>query len=159
MKTINFKVNGQDTTLEVECGETLLEVLRSRLKLTGTKLGCGVGECGACTVLVDGKAVDSCIYLAAWADGKEVKTVEGQGHGNKPNDIQQAYLDEAAVQCGYCTPGFLMSTEALLEDNPNPTEAEIRLGLSGNLCRCTGYTNIVRAVQKAASGRRNGSAE
>jgi len=158
MKNINFKVNGQDTTLEVETGETLLEVLRSRLKLTGTKLGCGVGECGACTVLVDGKAVDSCIYLAAWADGKEVKTVEGQGHGNKPNDIQQAYLDEAAVQCGYCTPGFLMSTEALLEENPNPTEAEIRLGLSGNLCRCTGYTNIVRAVQKAAAGR-NGSAE
>lgn len=150
MKTIQCKVNGMERTVTVAHGETLLEMLRERLKLTGTKKGCSVGECGACTVLVDDEAVDSCIYLAAWADGRSIVTVEGLSRGREMSVTQNAYLEEGAVQCGFCIPGFLMSTEALLKEFPHPTEAQIRVGLSGNMCRCTGYAKIVKAVQRAA---------
>ncbi len=150
MKMIQCKINGVERKVHVEYGETLLEMLRERLKLTGTKKGCSVGECGACTVLVDDEAVDSCIYLAAWADGKSIVTVEGLSRGLEISVTQQAYLDEGAVQCGFCIPGFLMSTEALLKEIPDPTEQQIRVGLSGNMCRCTGYAKIVKAVQRAA---------
>jgi carbon-monoxide dehydrogenase small subunit len=120
------------------------------MSLTGAKYGCGIGECGACTVLLDGDAVLACMMLAVDADGHRVDTVEGLSDGNKLHPIQQAYLDEGAVQCGFCTPGFIMSTKALLDKNPNPNEAEIREYLNGNICRCTGYVNIVKAVQSAA---------
>jgi len=121
------------------------------MNLTGTKYGCGIGECGACTVLLDGEAVLACMMLAVDADGHRVDTVEGLSDGNKLHPIQQAYLDEGAVQCGFCTPGFIMSTKALLDKSPNPNEAEIREYLNGNICRCTGYVNIIKAVQSAAA--------
>ena len=124
------------------------------MNLTGTKYGCGIGECGACTVLLDGEAVLACMMLAVDANGHSVDTVEGLSDGDKLHPIQQAYLDEGAVQCGYCTPGFIMSTKALLDKNPNPNEAEIREYLNGNICRCTGYVNIVKAVQSAAAKMR-----
>lgn len=150
MKKIKCTVNGHLETIEIEPGETLLEMLRNRLGLTGVKKGCEVGECGACTVLVDNEPVDSCIYLAALADGKEILTIEGLSKEDELSILQQCFIDEGAVQCGFCTPGFILSAHALLLKNPHPTEEEIKKGLSGNLCRCTGYQNIVRAVQKAA---------
>ena len=150
MKKIKCTVNGQPETIEIEPGETLLEMLRNRLGLTGVKRGCEVGECGACTVLVDNEPIDSCIYLAALADGKEILTIEGLSKEDELSILQQCFIDEGAVQCGFCTPGFILSAHALLLKNPHPTAEEIKKGLSGNLCRCTGYQNIVRAVQKAA---------
>jgi aerobic-type carbon monoxide dehydrogenase small subunit (CoxS/CutS family) len=150
MKKIKCTVNGQPETIEIEPGETLLEMLRNRLGLTGVKRGCEVGECGACTVLVDNEPIDSCIYLAALADGKDILTIEGLSKEDELSILQQCFIDEGAVQCGFCTPGFILSAHALLLKNPHPTAEEIKKGLSGNLCRCTGYQNIVRAVQKAA---------
>lgn len=147
-KKITFKVNGEEVSLEVDVRESLLEVLRKRLYLTGTKKGCEVGECGACTVIINGETVDSCIYLAIWADGKEVRTIEGEEKNGNLSRIQQAFVDEGAVQCGFCTPGFVMSATALVEDGEKLTREEIRRGMAGNLCRCTGYQNIVRAVEK-----------
>ncbi len=142
--------------LQVDVRESLLDMLRNRLHLTGTKQGCGVGECGACAVLIDGQTLDSCIYLAVWADGKDVVTIEGlTGTDGSLSDLQQNFVDKGAIQCGFCTPGFVVSATALLDKKPNPTKAEIRRGLSGNLCRCTGYTKILDAVEATAEQRRN----
>jgi len=147
---ITINVNGKQQKFDMEPNTLLLNLIRDEMSLTGTKYGCGIGECGACTVLLDGDAVLACMMLAVDADGHRVDTVEGLSDGNKLHPIQQAYLDEGAVQCGFCTPGFIMSTKALLDKNPNPNEAEIREYLNGNICRCTGYVNIVKAVQSAA---------
>lgn len=155
LKTIHVTVNGRDMDLQVDVRESLLDVLRNRLHLTGTKQGCGVGECGACAVLVDGHTMDSCIYLAVWADGKDITTVEGlSAPDGSLSDIQRNYVDKGAVQCGFCTPGFVVSTTALLNKNSNPTKEEIRRGLSGNLCRCTGYQKILDAVEATVEQRR-----
>jgi len=148
---ITINVNGKQQRFDVEPNTLLLNLIRDEMSLTGTKYGCGIGECGACTVLLDGDAVLACMMLAVDADGHRIETVEGLSDGNKLHTIQQAYLDEGAVQCGFCTPGFIMSTKALLDKNPNPNEAEIREHLNGNICRCTGYVNIVKAVQSAAA--------
>jgi aerobic carbon-monoxide dehydrogenase small subunit len=147
---IEITVNGVKHRLTVDAKERLLDVLRLRLGLTGAKEGCSEGECGACTVLLDGAAVNSCLVLAFQARGKEVITVEGLGGHENLSRLQQAFVDENAVQCGYCTPGMLMAAKALLLKNPDPSEAEIRQALAGNLCRCTGYTNIIKAVKTAA---------
>jgi aerobic-type carbon monoxide dehydrogenase small subunit (CoxS/CutS family) len=147
---IELTVNGKRRRFDVEANTLLLNLLRDELYLTGTKYGCGIGECGACTVHLNGEAVLSCMVLAVDADGGCVDTIEGMADGDKLDPIQEAYLEEGAVQCGFCTPGFIMSTKALLRENPDPTEDEIREYLKGNLCRCTGYVNIVKAVQSAA---------
>jgi carbon-monoxide dehydrogenase small subunit len=147
---VSFKVNGQPQEMLVEPDWTLLEMLRDRLRLTGTKEGCSNGNCGACTVLLDGRTVCSCLVLAAEADGREVTTVEGLAdHGNL-TALQDAFIKDGGLQCGFCTPGFLISATALLKRDPAPTEQEIRLNVAGNLCRCTGYDKIVRAIQDAA---------
>ena len=147
---ITITVNGRQKRFDVEPNTLLLNLIRDEMALTGTKYGCGIGECGACTVQMDGDAVLACMVLAVDADGCKVDTVEGLANGDKLHPIQQAYLDEGAVQCGFCTPGFIMATKALLEENPSPSEAEIRDYLNGCICRCTGYVNIVKAVQAAA---------
>jgi len=147
---IAVTVNGVKEYLDVPSNLTLLQMLRERLAITGTKNGCAAGECGACTVLMDGEPVNSCMVLAVEADGVEVVTVEGLAHDGQLDVVQQAFVEEGAVQCGFCTPGVLISARALLDRNPSPTEGEIREALVGNLCRCTGYTRIVRAVQEAA---------
>ena len=136
----------------VNSHQTLLDVLRGPLRMTGTKEGCGEGECGACTVLVDGQAVNACLYPALEASGKKVTTIEGiTGKKNKLSDIQQAFVDCGAIQCGFCTPGMVLATKALLDSHPAPSEEDIREALSGNLCRCTGYVQIIEAVKKAAA--------
>ena len=150
MHTITLTVNGFKEYLHVPSNMTLLQMLREELALTGTKNGCEAGECGACTVLVDGEPVNSCMMLAIEADGREVITVEGLARADQLAPLQQAFADHNAVQCGFCTPGALISAHALLERNPQPTEHEIRAALVGNLCRCTGYLRIVQAVQSAA---------
>jgi carbon-monoxide dehydrogenase small subunit len=150
MKSIRFSVNGKQYELTVPPHRTLLEVIREELGLTGTKEGCGVGECGACTVIMGGKAVNSCLVLAAEADGKEITTIEGLAQGDKLHPLQQAFIDHGGFQCGFCTPGMIMSAKALLEANPRPSEAEIRKGISGNFCRCTGYTKIIESIKAAA---------
>ena len=147
-------VNGRERTFDVPPNTLLLNLLRERLDLTGSKYGCGIGECGACTVLLDGEPVLGCMTLAADCDGKTVETIEGLSDGDILHPIQTAYLEEGAVQCGFCTPGFIMTTKALLHENPDPSEAEIREYLKGNACRCTGYVNIVKAVQSAAGNMR-----
>jgi len=148
---IELKVNGEIHEVEVESHRTLLEVLREKLGLTGTKEACNKGDCGACTVLVDGKPLLSCLALAIEAQGKEISTIEGMAkEGYELHPIQQAFVDEGATQCGFCTPGMIMSAKALLDRNPNPTDEEIKEGISGNLCRCTGYITIVNAIQAAA---------
>jgi aerobic carbon-monoxide dehydrogenase small subunit len=152
MRQITLQVNGQSHTLIVEPRQTLLEILRNNLGLTGTKEGCGNGSCGACTVILNGHTVDSCLVLAVEVDGQEITTIEGLSSGGKLHPLQQAFVDVGAVQCGFCTPGMILSAKALLDANPHPTEAEIRLGIAGNLCRCTGYDKIVRAILKAAGG-------
>jgi len=148
---IEITVNGAKRVFDVEPQTLLLNLLRDEMDLTGTKYGCGIGECGACTVLLDGDPVLACMVLAVDADDRRVDTIEGLAEGGKLHPIQEAYLDEGAVQCGYCTPGFIMATKALLDENPKPTEQEIREYLNGNICRCTGYVNIVKAVQTAAA--------
>ena len=147
---IRFTVNGRRVERETDAQTRLLDLLREDLALTGTKEGCGEGECGACTVLVDGRAVNSCLVLAPQVDGKSVLTIEGLADGETLHPIQQAFVDKGGVQCGFCTPGFIMSTVALLRENPDPTDEEILTALEGNLCRCTGYTKIVEAVRAAA---------
>lgn len=139
-------INGEERQVEIRPDETLLHVLRERLGLTGTKEGCGEGDCGACTVLVNGTSVNSCIYPAIQAAGQRIMTIEGVEKNPELARIQRAFVDHGAVQCGFCSPGMILSTCALLKDNPDPTEAEIRRGLSGNLCRCTGYQAMVDAV-------------
>ena len=146
-----LKVNGVSYPVTADPTINLLGAIRNHVGLTGTKEGCDDCECGACMVLVDGQPINSCSYLAAQAQGREVTTVEGLAGDTRLHPLQQAMLDAGGVQCGFCTPGMLMSAHALLEQSPNPTEEEIRIGISGNLCRCTGYTNIVTAVQLAAN--------
>jgi aerobic carbon-monoxide dehydrogenase small subunit len=148
---VSTTVNGDEVEFLCQAEETLLEVLRDRLGLTGTKEGCGTGDCGACSVIVDGRLVCSCLVLGAEAEGRSIQTIEGMAKGDKLHPLQEKFLEHAALQCGICTPGFLMAARDLLSRNPNPTEEEIRFGLAGNLCRCTGYDKIVRAVQDAAS--------
>lgn len=149
---IDLKVNGEPRKIEVEGSTTLLQVLRDYLQLTGTKEGCGMGDCGACTVLVDGKAINSCIMLAVEANGSEVVTIEGLARGNTLDPLQEAFMKSGAVQCGYCTPGMIMAAKALLNINPMPSDEEIRSTITGNLCRCTGYVKIMEAVKIASCG-------
>lgn len=145
MKLI-FGVNGREREVDADPTATLLDVLRDQLGMTGTKEGCVEGECGACTVLIDGRPVDSCLYAAHAVSGREVTTVEGIGDSEGPSPLQEAMVRCGAVQCGFCTPGFVMTLTALLDENPQPTEQEIRLSLAGNICRCTGYAQIVDSV-------------
>jgi len=147
---IEITINGRNRQFDVEPNKLLLNLVRDDLHLTGTKYGCGIGECGACTVHLDGEAVLACMVLAVDADGRSVDTIEGVADGGRLDPVQEAYIEEGAIQCGFCTPGFVMTTKALLAENPDPSEAEIREYLKGNYCRCTGYVNIVRAVQSAA---------
>ena len=148
MKLVQCIVNGKEVAEYVDVRESLLDMLRNRLGLTSVKKGCEVGECGACTVIIDGEAIDSCIYLAVWAEGKNIRTLEGLSADGTLTRIQEAFIEEGAVQCGFCTPGFLMSATVLLERGEKLDREEIRRGMSGNLCRCTGYENIVNAVEK-----------
>jgi carbon-monoxide dehydrogenase small subunit len=149
-RMVTAKINGRDESFLCEPRQTLLEVLRDGLDLTGTKEGCSNGNCGACTVLMNGRPVVSCLVLAVECEGAELQTIEGVADKERLAPIQQCFLDHAALQCGICTPGFIMSAKHLLGENPHPTEQEIRFGLAGNLCRCTGYDKIVKAVQAAA---------
>jgi carbon-monoxide dehydrogenase small subunit len=147
---VSTTINGDAVDFVCTPDETLLDALRNRLSLTGAKEGCGTGDCGACSVIVDGRLVCSCLVLGAEVEGRKVETIEGMAHGTTLHPLQRKFLEHAALQCGICTPGFLIAARALLEKNPDPTEEEIRFGLAGNLCRCTGYDKIVRAVQDAA---------
>jgi len=149
--SIEMTVNEQSISLEVQPDWTLLHVLRERLGLKGTKSNCLEGECGACTVLVDGLAVNSCLYLAVRADGKRITTIEGLAQGETLHPVQQAFIDHGAIQCGYCTPGFILAAVALLDENPHPSDEEINGALAGNICRCTGYIHIRQAVKSAAA--------
>ena len=147
---VTTTINGDTVEFACDPHESLLDVLRNRLGLSGAKEGCGTGDCGSCSVQVDGRVVCSCLVLGVEAEGREIETVEGLSTGTELHPLQTKVLEHAALQCGVCTPGFLMAAKALLEKNPDPTEEEIRFGLAGNLCRCTGYDKIVRAVQDAA---------
>ncbi|MGD2090113.1 MAG: (2Fe-2S)-binding protein [Candidatus Aminicenantes bacterium] len=150
-KEINFVLNGFEVVVTVEAHKRLIDVLRGALGHTGTKEGCGEGECGACTVIVDGRAVNSCLYPALEAEGKNITTIEGlRTTDNKLSIIQQAFVEQGGIQCGFCTPGMIMSTKALLDSKSDPTEEEIRDALVGNLCRCTGYVQIIESVKAAA---------
>jgi aerobic carbon-monoxide dehydrogenase small subunit len=148
---VSTTINGDDVEFLCQPDETLLDVLRDRLGLTGAKEGCGTGDCGACSIILDDRLVCSCLVLGAEAQGRRVETIEGMAQGDKLHPLQQKFLEHAALQCGICTPGFLIAAKDLLAKNTDPTEEEIRFGLAGNLCRCTGYDKIVRAVQDAAS--------
>lgn len=150
MSKLKFILNGKTVEVEAADNARLLDVLRDTLGLTGTKEGCGVGECGACTVIVDGDAVDSCLYPALRANGKIVTTIEGLAHDGRLDRLQQAVLDHHALQCGFCTPGFIMSAKALLDKNPHPTREEVKVAIAGNLCRCTGYEQLIEAILDAA---------
>jgi carbon-monoxide dehydrogenase small subunit len=147
---VSANINGEDMQFLADERDSLLEALRERIGLTGAKEGCNNGNCGACAVIMDGRLVNSCCVLAAEVEGCELTTIEGVASGDALHPLQQCFLEEAALQCGICTPGFIMASKALLEKNPNPSEHEIRFWLSGNLCRCTGYDKIIRAVQSAA---------
>ena len=149
-KTITVTVNDEKYTRDVAVSRTLLEFVREDLGLTGAKEGCNEGECGACTVILDGKAISSCMYLAVDADGKSVLTIEGLASNGELHPLQQAFVDEGAVQCGFCTPGMVLTAKAILDEVPNPSEDEIRKMMEGNLCRCTGYNRIIDAVKKVA---------
>jgi aerobic carbon-monoxide dehydrogenase small subunit len=151
---ITTSINGEPVEFLCEPNHSLLDVLRNTLGLTGTKEGCGTGDCGACSVTVDGRLVCACLFLAVEAEGAEIGTIEGMAQGETLHPLQQKFLEMAALQCGICTPGVLISARALLEKNPNPTETEVRFGLAGNLCRCTGYDKIVRAVLETAAEMR-----
>lgn len=153
---VSTSINGEAVEFLADAHESLLDALRNSLNLTGSKEGCGSGDCGACSVLVDGRLVCSCLMMAAEAGGHEITTIEGIAGNEKLHPIQQKFLEHAALQCGFCTPGFIVATKALLDKNPDPTESEIRYWLAGNLCRCTGYDKIVRAVQDAAAEMRGG---
>ncbi|TGE34574.1 (2Fe-2S)-binding protein [Desulfosporosinus sp. Sb-LF] len=150
MIDIQLVVNQKTYNLNIDPSERLLDVLRTRLGLMGTKEGCGEGECGACTVIIDGKTVNSCLILAAQADGCEITTIEGVGDRRSPHPVQKAFVEVGAVQCGFCTPGMVLSAKNLLDKNSHPSHAEIAVAMSGNLCRCTGYDKILRAVKLAA---------
>ncbi len=155
-QTVDMTVNGDPVQVTVEPWQSLLDTLREELLLTGTKKGCDEGDCGACTVIMDGKAVTSCMVLALSAQGKGITTVEGLAEGERLHPVQQAFIEEGGVQCGYCTPGLIVNAVALLKENPDPTEEDVRYAISGNLCRCTGYSKVVLAIQKAAQAIRRG---
>jgi carbon-monoxide dehydrogenase small subunit len=148
---IHLIVNSDPCSLVVKTNTLLVNVLRDHLNLTGTKKGCELGDCGSCTVLLDGKPVNSCLVLAVEADGHEITTVEGIAQNDQLDTLQKAFIDHAAIQCGFCTPGMILSAKALLTSNPHPTEQEVREAIAGNLCRCTGYVNIVKAILSAAA--------
>jgi carbon-monoxide dehydrogenase small subunit len=150
MPKVTMTVNGETRTASVPPETTLLKLLREELNLTGAKLGCDVGDCGACTVIVDGKSVNSCLMLAGQADGREILTIEGLATVERLHPIQQLFEEKGSLQCGFCGPGVIMSAKALLDSNPDPTELEIRDALAGNLCRCTGYTKMIEAIQAVA---------
>ncbi len=153
---IKLRVNGVEEEVMIEPWWSLARVLRDELNLTGTKVGCGAGECGTCTVLIDGEAVKSCLYLAMKARGRGIVTIEGlRGKNGELHPLQRAFIDYFAIQCGYCTPGMIMAAKALLDENPNPSEEEVRKALDGNLCRCTGYVKIVEAVLAARQKKRD----
>ncbi len=156
---ISFSLNGATVKIEVEAWESALSVLRDHLGLKGTKEGCGIGECGACTILVDGKPVDSCLMFAPQLDGRRVQTVEGLSTDQRLHSLQETFLSCGSVQCGYCTPGMLMAAKALLDENPRPTREDVAQALSGNLCRCTGYVQILEAVEAAAADSSNQRSE
>jgi carbon-monoxide dehydrogenase small subunit len=149
-KTVTLVINGETHILEMEHRRTLLEVIRDDLRLTGTKKMCGQGECGSCTVLMDGLAVNACLVLALDADGKRIETIEGLAQSGGLHPIQEAFIEKGAIQCGFCAPGMILTTKALLVKNPSPTEVEIKTAIAGNFCRCTGYARIVDAIQSAA---------
>ena len=151
---VSTKINGDKVEYLCEVDESLLDVLRDRLELTGTKEGCGTGDCGACSVMLDGRLVCSCLVLGAEAEGRSIETIEGMADGETLHPLQQKFLEHAALQCGICTPGFLVAAKSLLERNPDPSETEVRYWLAGNLCRCTGYDTIVRAVLDTAQEMR-----
>ena len=150
MISINITINGKRQRLDIPAGMTALELIRDRLELKGTKEGCGIGECGACTIIVDGRAVNACLMFAAQLDGREISTVESLDQTGQLHPIQEAFAEQHAVQCGFCTPGLLMSTRALLKEQSNPDRSEIVKAISGNLCRCTGYHSIIAAIENAA---------
>jgi carbon-monoxide dehydrogenase small subunit len=152
---VNTKINGDPVEFMCEPDESLLDVLRNRLGLTGAKEGCSTGDCGACSVTVDGRLTCSCLVLGVEAEGHDISTIEGMAQGEELHPLQRKFIEHAALQCGICTPGFLIAAKSLLDKNPDPTETEIRFGLAGNLCRCTGYDKIVRAVQDAAKEMRS----
>ncbi len=154
---VRFILNGQEVSVKAPPTFTLLRLLRERLGLTGAKAGCERGECGACTVILDGEPVTACLVLAPQVEGRRVETIEGIGNGEELHPLQQAFIDESAAQCGYCIPGMIMAAKALLDRDPGPSREEIKAGLSGNLCRCTGYTKIIKAVEVAAEKIRKGS--
>ncbi len=154
--TVNTKINGDPVEFICDADETLLDVLRNRLGLTGAKEGCSTGDCGACSVTIDGRLTCSCLVLGAEVGGHDIGTIEGMAVGENLHPLQSKFLEHAALQCGICTPGILIAAKSLLDKNPDPTENEIRFGLAGNLCRCTGYDKIVRAVQDAAKAMRSG---
>jgi carbon-monoxide dehydrogenase small subunit len=156
---VTTTINGEPTEFLCETQQTMLDTLRDVLGLTGSKEGCASGDCGACTIIVDGKIVCSCLMLGVEAEGKEITTIEGIAQGDRLHPVQQKFLEHAALQCGFCTPGFIVATKALLDANPNPTETEARYWLAGNLCRCTGYDKIIRAVMDAAADMRREAAE
>lgn len=147
---LNYNINGKNYKLDIDPSMRLVDMLRDILNLVGTKEGCGEGECGACTIIIDGKATNSCLVLAGQVEGSYILTIEGLSFNNEVSRLQQAFVDAGAVQCGFCTPGMIMSAKALLDKNPKPTEKEIRVALAGNLCRCTGYQKIVNAVKIAS---------
>ena len=153
-RTIHFMLNGQYVELEVKPWRTLLEMIREDLKLTGTKEGCGHGECGSCTVMIGGQTVNSCLVPALEADGQDLLTIEGLSDGGKLDPIQEAFVEHSGMQCGFCTPGMILSAKALLDRNPDPGDAEIREAMAGNFCRCTGYTKIVESISAAARALR-----
>lgn len=153
-KHISATVNGDPVEFLTDPGTTLLDALRDELSLTGSKEGCGSGDCGACSVILDGRLVCSCLVLAAEAEGRRIDTIEGMAQGGRLHPLQQKFLEHAALQCGFCTPGLLVAAKALLDSNPDPTETEARYWLAGNLCRCTGYDKVIRAVMDAAADLR-----
>jgi len=153
-KLVSVNVNNEIWEMEVKPNQTLLDLLRNDLGLTGTKEGCSTGDCGACTILLDGKPVNACLVLAVEVDGRSVVTIEGIARGDQLHPVQKAFIEKGAIQCGFCSPGMIISVVALLGRNPDPSEAEIREAIAGNLCRCTGYVKIVDAVQSVAEGRK-----
>lgn len=150
-KSLTMKLNGREVQVEVEPAAMLVDVLRDELGLTGTKVGCRAGDCGTCTVIIDGEAMTSCLVPALKVNGREVITIEGLAKGDRLHPLQQAFIDHGAIQCGFCTPGMILSAKALLDSNPHPTREEIQVAIAGNLCRCTGYEQIIEAIQSAVA--------